>query len=85
MYCDVLRVGLLYVLMQHGQVVAYASRQLKKHEQKYPTHDLEMAAVVFAVKIWWHYLYGESCEIFTDHVIPAVYHLLGLRAQSLYV
>ena len=44
-----------------------ASRQLKKHEQNYPTHDLEMAAVVFALKIWRHYLYGETCEIYTDH------------------
>ena len=53
--------------MQHGRVVAYASRQLKRHEQNYPTHDLEMAAVVFALKIWRHYLYGETCEIYTDH------------------
>ena len=53
--------------MQHGKVVAYASRQLKKHEQNYPTHDLEMAAVVFALKIWRHYLYGETCEIYTVH------------------
>jgi len=53
--------------MQHGKVIAYASRQLKKHEQNYPTHDLEMAAVIFALKIWRHYLYGETCEIFTDH------------------
>ena len=53
--------------MQNGRVVAYASRQLKKHEQNYPTHDLEMAAVVFALKIWRHYLYGVTCEIYTDH------------------
>jgi len=53
--------------MQNGRVIAYASRQLKKHEQNYPTHDLEMAAVVFALKIWRHYLYGETCEIYTDH------------------
>ena len=55
------------MLMQNGRVVAYASRQLKKHEQNYPTHDLEMAAVVFALKIWRHYLYGVTCEIYTDH------------------
>ena len=55
------------VLMQHGNVIAYASRQLKPHEQKYPTHDLELAAIVFALKIWRHYLYGEKCEIYTDH------------------
>ena len=66
-YCDASRIGLGCVLMQHGRVIAYASRQLKKHEQNYPTHDLEMAAVVFALKIWRHYLYGVSCEIYTDH------------------
>ncbi|CAA0841609.1 Unknown protein, partial [Striga hermonthica] len=55
------------VLMQQGRVVAYASRQLKPHEQNYPTHDLELAAVVHALKIWRHYLYGGKCEIFTDH------------------
>ncbi|KAL0560847.1 hypothetical protein IC582_001261 [Cucumis melo] len=50
-----------------GKVVAYASRQLKSHEQNYPTHDLELAAVVFALKIWRHYLYGEKIQIFMDH------------------
>ena len=53
--------------MQHENVIAYASRQLKKHEQNYPTHDLELAAVVFALQIWRHYLYGVPCRIFTDH------------------
>ena len=66
-YCDASRIGLGCVLMQHGKVIAYASRQLKKHEQNYPVHDLEMAAIVFALKIWRHYLYGVTCEIFTDH------------------
>ncbi|PNX70480.1 retrotransposon-related protein, partial [Trifolium pratense] len=66
-YCDASRVGLGCVLMQHGKVIAYASRQLKRHEQNYPTHDLEMAAVIFALKIWRHYLYGETLEIYTDH------------------
>ena len=66
-YCDASRVGLGCVLMQQGKVIAYASRQLKKHEQNYPTHDLEMAAVIFALKIWRHYLYGETCKIYTDH------------------
>ena len=66
-YSNASRVGLACVLMQHGKVIAYASRQLKKHEQNYPTHDLEMAAVVFALKIWRHYLYGVTCEIYTDH------------------
>nr|GFC84344.1 CCHC-type integrase [Tanacetum cinerariifolium] len=53
--------------MQHGKVIAYASRQLKPYEVNYPTHDLKLAAVVFALKIWMHYLYGESCDVFTDH------------------
>ncbi|KAL8146992.1 hypothetical protein AgCh_004637 [Apium graveolens] len=55
------------VLMQHNKVIAYASRQLKPHELKYPTHDLELATIVFALKIWRHYLYGQKCEIYTDH------------------
>jgi hypothetical protein len=55
------------VLMQEGRVIAYGSRQLKKHEGNYPTHDLELAAVFFALKSWRHYLYGESCHIYTDH------------------
>ena len=66
-YSDASRIGLGCVLMQDGKVVAYASRQLKPHEQNYPTHDLELAAVVFALKIWRHYLYGEKCRIFTNH------------------
>ncbi|XP_074369633.1 uncharacterized protein LOC141711091 [Apium graveolens] len=66
-YSDASHKGLGCVLMQHDKVIAYASRQLKPHEQKYPTHDLELAAIVFALKIWRHYLYGEKCEIFTDH------------------
>ena len=48
-------------------MVAYASRQLKTHEKNYPTHDLELATIVFALKIWRHYLYGEKCFIYTDH------------------
>uniref|UniRef100_A0A2N9FE66 Reverse transcriptase n=1 Tax=Fagus sylvatica TaxID=28930 RepID=A0A2N9FE66_FAGSY len=59
--------GLGCVLMQNGKVVAYASRQLKTYEQNYPTHGLELAVVIFALKIWRHYLYGESFEIYTDH------------------
>jgi len=66
-YSDASRIGLGYVVMQDGKVIAYASRQLKTHEQNYRTHDLELVAVVFALKIWRHYLYGESCDIFTDH------------------
>ncbi|KAL0561560.1 hypothetical protein IC582_001994 [Cucumis melo] len=66
-YSDASKKGLGCVLMQQGKVVAYASRQLKSHEQNYPTHDLELAAVVFALKIWRHYLYGEKIQIFADH------------------
>ena len=53
--------------MQHGRVIAYASRQLKDYEKNYPTHDLELAIVVFALKMWRHYLYGVHCDIYTDH------------------
>ena len=67
MYSDASRNGLGCVLMQDGHVIAYASQQLKTHERSYPTHDLELAAVVFALKIWRHYLYGVRCEVFTDH------------------
>ena len=67
MYSDASRIGLGCVLMQDGKVLAYASRQLKPHEQNYPTHDLELAAVLFALKIWRHYLYGEKCRICTDY------------------
>ncbi|KAL8088870.1 hypothetical protein AgCh_038582 [Apium graveolens] len=66
-YSDASHKGPGCVLMQHDKVIAYASRQLKPHEQKYHTHDLELAAIVFALKIWGHYLYGEKCEIYTDH------------------
>jgi transposase InsO family protein len=66
-YTDASRIGLGCVLMQDGRVIAYGSRQLKKHEGNYPTHDLELAAVVFPLKSWRHYLYGESCDIYIDH------------------
>ena len=66
-YIDALGTGLGAVLMQDGRVVAYASRQLKKHEQNYPVHDLKLATVVMALKMWRHYLYGARFEIFTDH------------------
>ncbi|KAI3810176.1 hypothetical protein L1987_19786 [Smallanthus sonchifolius] len=66
-YCDASHQGLGCVLMQREKVIAYASRQLKVHEKNYTTHDLELGAVVFALKIWRHYLYGTKCTIFTDH------------------
>ncbi|WMV07946.1 hypothetical protein MTR67_001331 [Solanum verrucosum] len=66
-YCDASYSSLGVVLMQDTNVIAYASRQLKVHERNYLTYDLELAAVVFALKIWRHYLYGVKCEVFTDH------------------
>ena len=55
------------MIMQCDKVVDYASRQLKSHEQNYPTHDLELDVVIFALKIWRHYLLGTRVEIYTDH------------------
>jgi hypothetical protein len=66
-YCDASYIGLGCLLMQEGKVVAYSSRQLKVHEKNYPTHDLELAAVVHALKTWRHYLYGQKCDIYTNH------------------
>jgi ribonuclease HI len=65
-YCDASRQGLGCVLMQEGHVIAYASCQLRKHELNYPTHDLELAAVVHALKIWRHYIMGTKCQIYAD-------------------
>ena len=67
MYRDVSRVGLGCALMQNEKLVAYASCQLKKHEQNCPTQDLEMAYVMFALMMRRHYLYNMTCEIYTDH------------------
>ncbi|GKC97162.1 putative reverse transcriptase domain-containing protein [Tanacetum coccineum] len=66
-YCDASKQGFGSVLMQQGKVIAYASRPLKKHEKNYTTHDLELGVVVFALKIWRHYLYGTKSVIYTDH------------------
>jgi hypothetical protein len=66
-YCDTSDQGLGCVLMQDGCVVAYASRQLRKHEVNYSTHNLELAAVVHTLKIWRDYLMGKSCELYSDH------------------
>ena len=79
-YCDTSRVGLGCVLMQHGKVITYASRQLKVHENNYPTNDLNLAAVVFALKIWCHYLYGVLLDIFTDH--KSIQYVLTLKKSS---
>nr|GFB32704.1 putative reverse transcriptase domain-containing protein [Tanacetum cinerariifolium] len=66
-YCNASNKGLGVVLMQREKVISYASRQLKIHEKNYTTHDLEFRAVVFALKIWRHYLYGTKCIVFTNH------------------
>ncbi|WMV55422.1 hypothetical protein MTR67_048807, partial [Solanum verrucosum] len=66
-YSDASHNGLGCVLMQEGKVISYVSRKLKLHELNYPTHDLELTVVMFALNIWRHYLYGEKCHIFTDH------------------
>ena len=66
-YTDASKDGLECVFIQNEKVIAYASRKLKPHEQNYPTHDLELAAVVFALKKWRHYLYGMTFKVFTDH------------------
>jgi len=66
-FCDASGTGLGCVHMQEGQVIAYASRQVRKHGVNYPTHDLELAAVVHALKLWRHYLLGNLCHIYTDH------------------
>jgi hypothetical protein len=65
--CDACGQGLGCVLMQECHVVAYAPRQLRKHEAHYPTHDLELAVVVHALKIWRHYLMRKRCELYMDH------------------
>jgi hypothetical protein len=66
-YCDASGSGLRCVLMQEGRVIAYSSRELRRHEEHYPTHDLELDAVVHALNIWHHYLLGNTCHVYTDH------------------
>ena len=66
-YSNASKNGLRCMLMQNGNFIAYASRQLKTYEQNYLTHNLELAAIVFASNIWRHFLYGEKCEIYIDH------------------
>ncbi|GKE83905.1 putative reverse transcriptase domain-containing protein, partial [Tanacetum coccineum] len=80
-YCDALKKGLGTVLMQREKVIAYASRQLKIHEKNYTTHDLELRAVVFALKIWRYYLYGTKCTVFTDH--KSLQHILDQKELNM--
>nr|GEV34175.1 putative reverse transcriptase domain-containing protein [Tanacetum cinerariifolium] len=80
-YCDASHQGLGAVLIQREKVTAYASRQLKPHEENYTTHDLELGAVVFALKIWRHYLYGTKCTVFTDH--KSLQHILDQKELNM--
>nr|GFB54390.1 retrotransposon protein, putative, Ty3-gypsy subclass [Tanacetum cinerariifolium] len=80
-YCDASNKGLGAVLMQRDKVISYASRQLKVHEKNYTTHDLELGAVVFALKIWRYYLYGTKCIVFTDH--KSLQHILDKKELNM--
>ncbi|GKB32040.1 putative reverse transcriptase domain-containing protein, partial [Tanacetum coccineum] len=80
-YCDASHKGLGAVLMQKEKVIAYASRQLKVHEKNYTTYDLELGAVVFALKTWRHYLYGTKCAVFTDH--KSLQHILNQKELNM--
>ncbi|GJR74495.1 putative reverse transcriptase domain-containing protein [Tanacetum coccineum] len=80
-YCDASHKGLGAILMQKEKVIAYASGQLKVHEKNYTTHDLELGAVVFALKIWRHYLYGTKCVMFTDH--KSLQHILNQKELNM--
>nr|GFA53997.1 putative reverse transcriptase domain-containing protein [Tanacetum cinerariifolium] len=80
-YCDASNKGLRAVLMQREKVISYASRQLKIHEKNYTTHDLELGAVVFTLKIWRHYLYGTKCTVFTNH--KGLQHILNQKELNM--
>ncbi|GJR17408.1 putative nucleotidyltransferase, ribonuclease H [Tanacetum coccineum] len=80
-YCDASHQGLGAVLMQREKVIAYASRQLKPNKENYTTHDLEIGAVVFALKIWRHYLYGTKCTVFTDH--KSLQHIINQKELNM--
>nr|GFC05554.1 putative reverse transcriptase domain-containing protein [Tanacetum cinerariifolium] len=80
-YCDASNKGLGAVLMQIEKVISYASCQLKVHEKNYTTHDLELGAIVFALKIWRHYLYGTKCTVFTDH--KSLQHILDQKELNM--
>ncbi|GJQ95058.1 putative reverse transcriptase domain-containing protein [Tanacetum coccineum] len=80
-YCDASLQGLGAVLIQREKVMAYASRQLKPHKENYTTHDLELGAVIFALKIWRHYIYGTKCTVFTDH--KSLQHILRQKELNM--
>ncbi|GJT59414.1 putative reverse transcriptase domain-containing protein [Tanacetum coccineum] len=80
-YCDASQKGLGAVLMQKEKVIAYASRQLKVYKKNYTIHELELGAVVFALKMWRHYLYGTKCIVFTDH--KSLQHILDQKELNM--
>jgi len=80
-YCNISRIGLGCVLMYEGRAIAYSSLQLNPHEKNYHVHDLELATIVHALKIWRHYLYGVSCEVYTDH--RSLQHLFKQRDHNM--
>ncbi|GKF26685.1 putative reverse transcriptase domain-containing protein, partial [Tanacetum coccineum] len=80
-YCDASHQGLGAMLIQREKVIAYASRQLKPNEENYTTYDLKLGAVVFALKIWRHYLYGTKCTVFTDH--KSLQHILDKKVLNM--
>ncbi|GJW38265.1 putative reverse transcriptase domain-containing protein [Tanacetum coccineum] len=80
-YYDASHKGLGVVLMQNKKVIAYASRQLKIHEKNYTTHDLELEVVVFALKMWRHYLYGTKCTVFTNH--KSLQHIIDQKELNM--
>ncbi|GJV92381.1 putative reverse transcriptase domain-containing protein [Tanacetum coccineum] len=80
-YCDASHQGLGAMLMQREKVIAYVSRQLKPHEENYTTHDLELGAVMFTLKIWRHYIYSTKCTVFTDH--KSVQHILDQKELNM--
>ena len=83
MYSDVSKDGLGCVLIQSERVVAYGSRQLKNHDQSYPTDDLELAAIVFTLKVWHHYLYGEQFQVFSDqNSLKYIFHATGPQHEA---
>ncbi|GKF87169.1 putative reverse transcriptase domain-containing protein, partial [Tanacetum coccineum] len=80
-YCDASKKGLGAVLIQREKVIFYASRQLKIHEKNYTTHDLELGSIVFALKIWRHYLYGTKCTVFTNH--KSLQHIINQKELNM--